>query len=266
MLTTHSWLVRWWSHLWGTLDWQNQETQDIVENPFFPPVFSSLSYRCACNYKHASDTHHQTYKAETPLCPHPPADFSPCEDGGNVCLMCRIRKKRLFCRFIFLEHIPKSKDSNTTLITCDMTPILFPPYPVSPRGLVHLMGLVFHYLTMEPLPAIYNHSRQPGWWMWTLSWWQTNHLSWIAVVVGYFLLQSWCVSGAGEQLGASGKMGKKMYNFHNWAVFKMNSLCLGFGSLLLYFLCFIFNWWNSVGWHGKHLLDNQHCIHRKLTE
>lgn len=144
--------------------------------------------------------------------------------------------------------------------------VTVPPYSVIAGELVQLMGLAFYCLTMEPVYAVYNHSRDkwPGNLvdrLQTFSWWQTNHLSWCALVVGYCpdvwveLENSWVPAG---------KTGRKCKTWMTELFLKW-TLC-ALALVLLYFLYFILNWWNPVGWHGKHLLDNQHCIHRKTTE
>lgn len=135
------------------------------------------------------------------------------------------------------------------------------PYPVSARGLVQLVDLVFCCLTTKPVPAVYNHSTEtndlatlcPGAMDPNLSAGDRQITCWSALVVNYLLLLPWCANGAGEQLGAGGETGKEMHNANDRAVLK----------LTLYFS--IFNW-NPAGWREKHLLDNWHCIHRKWTE
>lgn len=134
-----------------------------------------------------------------------------------------------------------------------------PPYPVGAGRLVQLAGLVFHRASarrQHRWPANLVDGSQ------SLSRWRTNHLSWIArrrPDVRAELESSWVPVGI---------MGRKCTTWTTELFFfyKMNSLCLDFGLVLLCFLYFIFNWWNLVGWHGKHLLDNQHRIHGRQTE
>lgn len=81
----------------------------------------------------------------------------------------------------------------------------------------------------------------------SLSWWQTNHLSWSARWV--FI----CCDVSGGRWGSKCTTEICFWNEHSlpW---------LWFSTLALF--VYFFNWWNLVGCLGKHLLDNQHCIHR----
>jgi len=145
--------------------------------------------------------------------------------------------------------------------------ITVPPYPVSACRLVLLLGLVFQCLTIQPVPAMYNHStetnKMPTWSMDQNLSASDRQITWAEVL---WLLNCCCCPNVWVELENSwvGKMGRKCTTWITEVFFlKMNSLCLGFGLVLLYFYIFLID--ENFGWHGKHLLDNQHCIHWKWT-
>ncbi len=151
------------------------------------------------------------------------------------------------CLFIFLELIRnKSKDSLIplqTLVTLALMTV--PPYPVSTRGLVQLVGLSsivwpWNQSLLSTTTAQRQMTWQPDWWI-TIPQLVTDKSPELKCS-GYwlFLLRVWCVNRAGEQLSVGGENGKEMHNLNGGAVFKINSLCLCFGFSTPRILMFYF--------------------------